>query len=300
MQQNLCLRCGGGSLNHPDALGPPSPPIACRLVSNETAEQPSPHPFKRRGLLSSRVQGSPVDPTSIEVLAPAERKAAMQSVDRNERQVAVVASIYAVAMSLLGFAIFPNNRLVISKPTRGTSCSAPDAYDAATKLCGHLVSTGKPLVLGATLVFGIIVGIAAFFRKRILATFGGLMAGVAFSGIDIMIGFPLLIFGGWLFLRARRVQKYGTSNSREVAVLAAEDRRARKSGERPTKAMTAAEYRTHLAEKKSERSATTSGVPDPSKRYTPKSAPKKKATPEPREKPPSKWRARLEGLDKQS
>ena len=267
-------------------------------MSDENSEQPTQSTPKRGGLFASRVQGTPVDPSSIEVLPPQARKAVMQSMDRNERQVGFVAALYAIAMSALGFAIFPDNRLVTSKP-KGTSCSAPDIYNATTKMCEHLVSNQKPFVLGATMLLGLLVAVATYFRKRILATFGGLMAGVAFSGIGIMIGFPLIIFGGWLFLRARRVQKYGTSNSREVAVLAAEDRRARKSGQKPTKGMTAAEYRAHLAEKKSSKSSAKGSAPDASKRYTPKSAPKRKPAPEPQEKPPSKWRTRLEGLDKQ-
>jgi hypothetical protein len=224
----------------------------------------------------------------------------MQTLDRTERQVGYIAAAFAAAMGLLGLAIFPKNRLVTSKPTKGT-CTLPDTLNKATGLCEHLVSNQLVLIAGISVAFAVAIALSVRFRRRVPTTFTSLLAGVAFTSVSISVGAPLLIYGGWLFLRARRIQKWGVVNGREVAVLAGEDRKAKREGRTPSRGMTAAEYRAHVTEKRATKGKAKGGTsgPQASKRYTPKSAPKRRPAPEPTEKPPSKWRARLEGLDQE-
>ena len=222
----------------------------------------------------------------------------MQGMDRTERQVGYIAAAFAAAMGLLGLLIFPKNHIATQKPKNG-SCTPPFKLNDVTKICENLVSNQLLTIAAVSLVFALVIALSVRFNRRIAATFSSLLSGVAFTSFSISVGAPLLIFGGWLFLRARRIQKWGTVQSREVGVLAASDRRARKSGGASTKGMSASEYRAHLAEKKSARSGGSSNGPNVSKRYTPKAAPKRKPAPAPVEKPPSKWRTRLEGLDKE-
>ena len=268
------------------------------FVSDDIPETPSPPTPQRKRLFGQRQQSAPLDPSTIEVIAPSGRKAAMQGMDRTERQVGYIAALFAAAMGVLGLLIFPKNHLATQKPVHD-ACTPPYHFNTSTKVCENLVSNQLLTIAAVSVVFAVAIALSVRFNRRIAATFSALLSGVAFTSFSISVGAPLLIFGGWLFLRARRIQKWGTVQSREVAVLAAEDRRVRKAGGTSTKGMTASEYRASLAENKSARSSGSTKGPDTSKRYTPKAAPKKRPAPAPVEKPPSKWRTRLEGLDKE-
>ena len=108
----------------------------------------------------------------------------------------------------------------------------------------------------AILIGTVVLAVAGWRRKRVLAAFVGLMMGLMLS----TVGLPFLMLGGWLFLRAWRLQRYGVAGfvaSNQAARQQALERR----GQRPA----------------SGRAATaTSGddtmrrPPSQNKRYTPK------------------------------
>jgi hypothetical protein len=84
--------------------------------------------------------------------------------------------------------------------------------------------------------------------------------GFAFTLIEPPLGLVLILLGGWLMLRAYRIQKYGTPNAKLAAREAAArpPRRERKQAARaPVK-------------------PTGHKPPTANKRYTPKAAPRKK------------------------
>jgi hypothetical protein len=84
--------------------------------------------------------------------------------------------------------------------------------------------------------------------------------GFSFTLIFAPLGFALILLGGWLLLRAYRIQKFGTANAKMAAREAATrpPRRERKQAARtPVK-------------------PTGHKPPTASKRYTPKAAPRKK------------------------
>jgi hypothetical protein len=97
-------------------------------------------------------------------------------------------------------------------------------------------------------------------RKRTLVAFTFFILGFSFTLIFAPLGFALILLGGWLLLRAYRIQKFGTANAKMAAREAAArpPRRERKQAARtPAK-------------------ATGHKPPTANKRYTPKAAPRKK------------------------
>ena len=108
----------------------------------------------------------------------------------------------------------------------------------------------------AILIGTVVLAVAGWRRKRVLAAFVGLMMGLMLS----TVGLPFLMLGGWLFLRAWRLQRYGVAGfvaSNQAARQQALERR----GQRPAAGRAA---------------TATSGddtmrrPPSPNKRYTPK------------------------------
>ena len=84
--------------------------------------------------------------------------------------------------------------------------------------------------------------------------------GLAFARLFIPLGFALLALGGWLLMRAYRINKYGTANAKQVA---------KEVASRPPRRQRKAEAQTPV---------TPSGYKPPTtnKRYTPKAPARKK------------------------
>jgi hypothetical protein len=194
----------------------------------------------------SRAGGSTVaEPTSI--LPPEERKAAMRTLDPIEAKWSLFALILA---TVAGIAI-PAYIIATNKLTRrgkNTIAVAPDA-----KLLG-----------GAILLLCIIGLLALWKRKRTLVAFDFFLVGFAFTLFIGLIGFAFILIGGWLMLRAWRLNKYGTTSAKAIA----QEARTRPRG-RDRKA--AASTGTKTSSASGARKA-----PTASKRYTPKAPPRKK------------------------
>ncbi len=58
-------------------------------------------------------------------------------------------------------------------------------------------------------------------RKRTLVAFDLFLVGFAFTLFIGLIGFAFILLGGWLMLRAWRLNKYGTTNAKAIAREAA-------------------------------------------------------------------------------
>ena len=239
------------------------------------------------------------DPFAQGIIPMGQRKAVMSSISFMEQRVGFIAAAYAVLIGGLALFLMPRQSIVTAAKVNG-KCPAPYTWNAKTKACEALVNNNLT-------VLGVMVGVLALalfitvkMRRRTPAAFTALLAGFAFTTtkyFSIVVGAPFLFYGGWLFLRARRIQKWGTVDTKEVARLAGEERLARKEG-RPSKNVTAAEYREQRAAKRAGTSTSSNG-PEPSKRYTPPAPKRKKPAPPVEEKKPSKWRAKLEGLDQE-
>jgi hypothetical protein len=121
--------------------------------------------------------------------------------------------------------------------------------------------SGTYLLLGAIVLGFCLLGYEGLRRRRrTLVVFALFVDGFAFTLIFAPLGFALILLGGWLMLRAYRIQKFGTPNAKTAARQAAArpPRRQRKQA--------------------ASSPAKPSGYKPPSanKRYTPKAVPRKK------------------------
>lgn len=108
----------------------------------------------------------------------------------------------------------------------------------------------------AVLVGSLVLALAGWRKKRVLAAFVGLMMGLMLS----TVGLPFLMLGGWLFLRAWRLQRYGVSGfvaSNQAARQQALERRNQRSTKGRAATPTSGDD-------------TMRRPPAPNKRYTPK------------------------------
>jgi hypothetical protein len=126
-------------------------------------------------------------------------------------------------------------------------------------------------LLGGVILILCAIGFAALWkRKRTLVAFDLFLVGFAFTVFVGLIGSAFILLGGFLMLRAWRLNKYGTTNSKVIAREAATRPRGR---QRKEAAATASKAGSSPAAKK---------PPTASKRYTPK-APQRKKAPKPAE-----------------
>ena len=248
-------------------------------------------------------RSSSAERPEITIIPVDERAAAMKTIEPNEVKLGWAASVVGALFALglnLPF-IFSDHTVTLTKKAVKGACS--DGYVLHKGIC-ETTATYSPQVFSAWLLAEVLIILAVVaavhFRRRVPLAFFSMFLGVAFANEppshQILIGAPFLFFGGWVFLRARRIQKFGTTDSRTVALVAAENRKARKEG-RPPSTPTSTGTRSASARSTSRsKSKTPATKAIESGRYTPKRpAPKKPTTPEP-PKNPSGWKARLAGL----
>lgn len=175
----------------------------------------------------------------------------MRSLDAKETKFAFGAFVLA---TIAGVAI-PAYIVSINKVTKAGKNSISVAPDAE--------------LLGAVILVLCVLGFLTLWkRKRTFVAFDLFLLGFAFTLFN-PLGFVLILLGGWLLLRAWRINKYGTTNSKLIAKEAASRPRG--------KAARAA------APKSTGKTSSQPGArkpPTPSKRYTPK-APARKKIPKP-------------------
>jgi hypothetical protein len=184
---------------------------------------------------------------AAQAMTPAQRRAAMSGLDENEMKWAKAGLILSTLLG--GFLTY---YLAAKHPTR------------LVKVHGHNthvpISQSWLLVYGAVLLFNAFGFYGLWKRKRTLVVFSIMISGFAITEFSAPIGFAFIVLGGWLLLRAYRIQRFGTANAKGAAQVAATrpPRRERKAA-----AAAAAKPVVHK-------------TPTASKRYTPKAAPRKK------------------------
>lgn len=189
-----------------------------------------------------------LDPDHI--LPEDQRRAAMNSLDPLEVKWSSAGLILS-ALVAIGVAVYLASAHATTKNGKATVTVAPDAY----------------LIGGVVLAFCVIGFIALRARKRTIVAFSFFVIGLALTLVLLPLGLGLVVLGGWLMLRAFRINKYGTPNSKAVAREAAASRSS-KGRERATTGKTTA--------KKASKATATPRGPSANKRYTPKSPPRKK------------------------
>jgi hypothetical protein len=239
-------------------------------VDGPETESEKPQGFMDRFLKPAKDRD---DADSTEIIPPEDRKAAMRVMNRAEIRLGYIAAGIAFIFSLLLTVPFMFGPSQVKQTAKISNGKCPATYELVKGVCTHILIRQPsyyilPLII--YLIFCLAIFITVRVRRRVPASFASFLAGAAFTSTSIAIGAPLLIYGGWLFVRARRIQKYGTTDSKTVATIAAEQRAARKDGTAP------APQRGSAASKKSTKGSTKSSTPQASKRYTPPQPKRKK------------------------
>jgi hypothetical protein len=198
--------------------------------------------------------GSPAV-TAADIIPEPERKAAMRDLTGQEVKWCSGALALAALAGVAIPAIFTAENKV-TKHGHNSIAVAPDAW-----LLGGLV-----LLLCALGV------LALWFRKRTLLCFILILAGFALTPFVQLGGFLFIFLGAWLLLRAWRMGKYGTTNSKLIRQEVASRPRGKAAGAAKASSSTS-------TSKDKGKPSSQPGVrkpPTASKRYTPKSPPRKK------------------------
>ena len=210
-------------------------------------------------------------PTADAAISDPELGERMRTLDRTERKWGFGASAFVLALSCL---LIPSLLHTTSSVTKykldHAACTlAHYTWIAKTKSC-ELIKVYHPsdfaLEFVLLLVIGSVLLFAVWRSMRALTIFTSIFVGLAalFVGI-VIVGFLAMGYGFWLLTRSWRLQRFGAKDSRtvrKVSMERAEERRvakreARQSGSRSTP-------------------ASVKSGPTPSKRYTPKSKPRRR------------------------
>ena len=185
--------------------------------------------------------------------------------DNIERAVSLIAGALAMLLTLVITPhLFKNSKVTsTAQPLSNGKCAMD--FHLVLKLCQRTHITHPSDWLPQFLeifVIGLFIIFFAFRRKRAGVAVSTLLLGLALG----VVGLPFLIVGGWLVIRALRLQKYGdatfSGSTRRARQLALE----KKQGRSPTA-------------RQSRGGVITAGAPappSPSKRYTPKQRPRRR------------------------
>lgn len=223
--------------NEYDADKEPSRPLAWAVKLKE-AYWPSPLPA------ASSASGEPY------IIPPERRRKVMRTMNPQEIKLAfggfLLATIAAIAIPAY---IIASNKL--TKEGKNTIAVAPDA-----KLLGGLI---------------LLFCIAGFFvlwkRWRTPVVVGLFFIGFAFTLFIGLIGFVFILLGGWLMLRAWRINKYGTTDNKVIRQEVSNRPRGKDARAAAPRSKTTSSSSAEPGARK---------PPTASKRYTPKAPPRKK------------------------
>ena len=195
----------------------------------------------------------------------------MRTLDTTERKWGFGASAFVLALScLLIPSLLRTTSSVTKEKLNQTACIINHyTWIPKTKSC-ELIHLYHPSDFALEFVLLVVIGSVLLFAvwrsMRALTIFTSIFVGLAalFVGI-VIVGFLAMGYGFWLLTRSWRLQRFGAKDSRtvrKVSMERSEERReakreARQSGSRSTP-------------------ATIKSGPTPSKRYTPKSKPRRR------------------------
>ncbi len=187
--------------------------------------------------------------------------------DLIERRASYVGGTLALILAaIISPHLFKNTWVTdTAKPSARNTCAS--GYHLVNKVCSytHLTHPSDWIIQFLEIfILGVGLFIFAKIKKRAGVAVLSLLLGLALG----VVGLPFLFLGGWLVIRALRLQKYGDATfvgSSKAAREAADQRRAEKRSGVPRA-------------RKSDIStpSTVPAPPAPSKRYTPKQRPRRR------------------------
>ncbi|HUZ09773.1 MAG TPA: hypothetical protein VMU76_06350 [Acidimicrobiales bacterium] len=271
---------GHGS-DRAESGGPPPPRTFVQRMSQTFLNPP-----KAKAQAKAQAQGREEQPERE--LTDAEKRARITQIDDTERKLGYAASILAAVIALITFVPFINNpALTIQKttaPLKGHTC--PTHYEYA-KVSGHFTCVANVThprsywltELAILLIFAVAVFITTRIRRRAALAFATLMTGLAMlSVVQSVLAFPFIFLGGWLLIRAWRVQRYGSPTAKGPTRTKDDGGTggARGTGTKPAAAR--GNGRSGRGRRGAKKPAGPTR-PAPSKRYTPKAPPRRRVPP---------------------
>lgn len=178
-----------------------------------------------------------------------QRRTVMRTLDPQEIKLSFGAFVLAIiaGVAIPAYIISTNK---ISKAGKNSIAVAPDAA-----------------LLGGVIVALCVIGfLAVWKRKRTFVAFDLFLIGFAFTLFIGLIGFVFILLGGWLMLRAWRINRYGTTDSKAIRQEVASRPRGKRAAS-PSKTTSKGRVPAQPGARK---------APTASKRYTPKAPPRKK------------------------
>ncbi len=200
-----------------------------------------------------------------------DKRRAIVGLDPLERKIGLLGAGLAALIAVtttLPFVLNPKTAVNQSlAPVKAHICSNKAfTYDKATNKCNGKVVYSLAhweFALVLLLLFALALFVTVRIGRRAPVGFTALMTGLAYETQVGVLGLPFIAAGGWLLIRAFRVQRYGSPTATK----------ANPTGERrppPTRT----ERPTRQKQKKKKGSAPTG--PAPNKRYTPKTPQRKR------------------------
>jgi len=216
--------------------------------------------------LSERFTRLLANPASLKPAAPAdptneaERKALVRFLDATERRYGLIAAGLSLVIGLfitfsVQLGILPSTAVPTGKPP---VCNSGYDLQMVSGKASCVLNTHTPVnttQLVFLLILSAAIGFAVYSKRRSILATTTLLAGMAYG----ILGIPFIALGGWLLVRAWRVQRFGTTSAREAAQSARQPRAQREGSRRNFRAAKAAEAA----------SSSKIAPPTPSKRYTP-------------------------------
>ena len=196
-------------------------------------------------------------------------------IDSTERKISFIGGGLALVLAAIFVPHLLHNSKVIDTAKLTSLHQCPTGYKLVSAVCqrSHLAHpSAYVLQFLLIIVFGAAMVLFALRAKRSGVAVCALFLGLALG----TFGLPFLFLGGWLIIRALRLQKYGDptfAGSNRRAREKAQARRAERAGgvRAPIKSTTRA-----AARRSSRKAVPQPTGPAPSKRYTPKQKPRKR------------------------
>lgn len=211
-------------------------------------------------------------------LAPRE---AVLGLDPLERAIGLLGSCFALVLAIVTAIGWKRNLPSITTVTHTKGKTCPKAYPKLVHaLCEHIVKTTRTeweIKFFFIIIVALCILAFSLSRKRAgVATFAIFLG----LGLGLSSGLVFFVMGGWLIIRAYRLQKYGVPTMRGSNRVAREMATARKEGRAPNiepySGTTQTTGATSAPGKSAKTAPSKSTAPEASKRYTPKKPPRKR------------------------
>jgi hypothetical protein len=234
-------------------------------VSDEASEHSTPDPPARSWFSRARSRDAAAD-GDADSGADDDKRRKLRTLDDTERKFGFGAAILAVAIAVLFIPslLHDTKQTYTAKVVKGV-CPPfypPPVHGTCTRI---VVQHPSDFVLRFILlmVLGLLLLAAVWASKRTLVMFMSFLTGLAAGTLGLL----LIFYGGWLVLRSWRVQRYGTTNSKEIRTISTERAAERSAGRREAKK---AKGTTQVPPSPGKSPVT------PSKRYTPRAKPRRR------------------------